>query len=339
MTDRERLEQEEERSLAPQAAKSRESKGRLHPEPLCPRRTAFQIDRERIVHAKAFRRLGHKTQVFLSPEGDHYRTRLTHTLEVAQVARTIARLLRLNEDLTEAIALGHDLGHTPFGHAGEAALDRLLPGGFRHNEQSLRVVDRLERIRDDFSGLNLTWEVRDGLLHHTGPVEPATWEGRVVRLADRIAYLNHDIDDAIRGGLLRPEELPAEVRSVLGESAQERLDTWIADVVESTREAGRVCQGPEVAAATERLREFLFARVYVGSAAKKEEAKVGLMIEVLYEHLLTHPAEIPANYRDETDLPRRVGDYIAGMTDRFAVAEFNRLFVPSCWPVEWEEGR
>ncbi|MGQ9778831.1 MAG: deoxyguanosinetriphosphate triphosphohydrolase [Bacillota bacterium] len=339
MTDRERLEQEEERMLAPQATKSRASRGRIHPEPPCPRRTAFQLDRERIVHAKAFRRLGHKTQVFLSPEGDHYRTRLTHTLEVAQVARTIARLLRLNEDLTEAIALGHDLGHTPFGHAGEAALDRLLPGGFRHNEQSLRVVDRLERIRDDFSGLNLTWEVRDGLLHHTGPVEPATWEGRVVRLADRIAYLNHDIDDAVRGGLLRPEELPAEVRRVLGDSAQERLETWIADVVESTRKTGRVGQGPEVAAATERLREFLFARVYVGSAAKKEEAKVGLMIEVLYAHLLAHPAEIPPHYRDETDLARGVGDYIAGMTDRFAVAEFNRLFVPSCWPVEWEEGR
>ncbi|NLG85518.1 MAG: dNTP triphosphohydrolase, partial [Firmicutes bacterium] len=185
MTDRARLEQEEERRLAPQAAKSRTSRGRLYPEPPCPRRTAFQLDRERIVHAKAFRRLGHKTQVFLSPEGDHYRTRLTHTLEVVQVARTIARLLRLNEDLTEAIALGHDLGHTPFGHAGEAALDRLLPGGFRHNEQSLRVVDRLERIVEDFSGLNLTWEVRDGLLHHTGPGEQATGEGRVVRLADR----------------------------------------------------------------------------------------------------------------------------------------------------------
>ena len=336
VTDRELMECEEERSLAPQAAKSKDSRGRSVPEPPCPWRTDFQLDRERIVHAKAFRRLGHKTQVFLAPEGDHYRTRLTHTLEVVQVARSISRLLRLNEDLTEAIALGHDLGHTPFGHAGETALNALLPNGFRHNEQSLRVVDRLERIREDFTGLNLTWEVRDGLLHHTGPEIPATWEGRVVRLADRIAYLNHDLDDAIRGGLLRPEDLPLEVRAILGDSYHARLGTWIADAVQSSREAGCVCQGPAVAAATERLREFLFARVYVGSAAKREEAKVGLMLRVLYEHLLAHPFEIPENYRGEDDLPRRVGDYIAGMTDRFAISEFNRLFVPSCWPVDWE---
>ncbi|RPJ29709.1 MAG: deoxyguanosinetriphosphate triphosphohydrolase, partial [Planctomycetaceae bacterium] len=271
MSERERLELEEDGRLHPEAVRSRTSRGRRYPEPPCPWRTEFQRDRDRILHAKAFRRLGHKTQVFVSPEGDHYRSRLTHTLEVAQVARTISRILSLNEDLTEAIALGHDLGHTPFGHAGEAALNMLVPGGFHHNEQSLRVVESLERTDHPFPGLNLTWEVRDGVIKHTGPEQPLSWEGQVVRLADRIAYLNHDIDDAIRGGLIGPRDLPDDVVGILGDGYSNRLSTWVSDAVENTRRARRVCQSPEIGAATDHLREFLFTRVYVGSQAKKEE--------------------------------------------------------------------
>jgi len=321
----------EEERLLPEASRSRFSKGRTYPEIPCQWRTAFQRDRDRILHAKAFRRLGHKTQVFVAPERDHYRTRLTHTLEVAQVARTIGRLLALNEDLIESIALGHDLGHTPFGHAGEAALDSLLTMGFRHNEQSLRVVDHLERTEHPFFGLNLTWEVRDGILRHTGPEWPATWEGQVVRLADRIAYLNHDIDDAVRGSLLTSDELPSEVVAVIGQSSRNRLTTWVADVVTATRASGLVCQGGPVGEATERLREFLFTRLYIGSVAKAEEGKVLLMLTALYNHFISNLAE-PADLASvDEDPTRRVADYIAGMTDRYAVAEFNRVFVPSCW--------
>lgn len=330
MTERERLELEEDGRLSPEAARSRSSRGRQHSEPRCPWRTEFQRDRDRILHAKAFRRLGHKTQVFVAPEGDHYRSRLTHTLEVSQVARTISRILGLNEDLTEAIALGHDLGHTPFGHAGEAALNMLVPGGFRHNEQSLRVVETLERTDHPFPGLNLTWEVREGVLKHTGAELPSTREGQVVRLADRIAYLNHDIDDAIRGGLIGLHDLPNDVVEILGDGYSKRLTTWVSDAVANTRKAERVCQGPEIRAATERLREFLFGRVYVGSQAKKGETKVSLMLTVLYEYLLEHPREIPESGAGE-DPSRQVADYIAGMTDRFAASEFARLFVPSCW--------
>jgi len=236
--------------------------------------------------------------------------------------------------LTEAIALGHDLGHTPFGHAGENTLDSLLPGGFRHNEQSLRVVDCLERTEHDYAGLNLTWEVRDGILRHTGDEQPFTWEGRVVRLADRIAYLNHDIDDAVRGGILTDRQLPPEIKTVLGASYRERLANWIKDVIESTRDAGFVCQGEIMGTATENLRKFLFAQVYVGSAAKHEEIKVELMLSTLYRYLIAHPEEIPVQEGDDAGEPaRRVADYIAGMTDRFARAEFERLFIPLCWPI------
>ncbi|MGE5550784.1 MAG: deoxyguanosinetriphosphate triphosphohydrolase [Bacteroidota bacterium] len=329
MDGRARLENEEEHTLSPEATRSRASKGRRLPEPPCPWRTCFQRDRDRILHAKAFRRLGHKTQVFLAPEGDHYRTRLTHTLEVAQVARTMARLLRLNTDLTEAIALGHDLGHTPFGHAGETALDSLLHAGFRHNEQSLRVVDYLERTEHSFLGLNLTWEVRDGILRHTGDQIPSTWEGRIVRLADRIAYLNHDIDDAIRAGILAEEDLPRDLVAVLGSTYSKRLNNWISDLVETSLAAGEVRQSDVMEQATTALREFLFDRVYIGSAAKLEEAKVSLMLRALFEHHVSHAEELPEDGAD--DIQRRVADYIAGMTDRFAIAEFNRIFVPSSW--------
>lgn len=334
MVERECQELAEEERLRPEAARSRASKGRALPEPPCPWRTDFQRDRDRLIHAKAYRRLGHKTQVFLAPEGDHYRTRLTHTIEVAQVARSISRFLHLNEDLTEAIAIGHDLGHTPFGHAGESALDALLPGGFRHNEQSLRVVDYLERTEHPYPGLNLTWEVRDGILRHTGDELPSTWEGQVVRLADRIAYLNHDIDDAFRGGILTDRQLPREIVKVLGSSHRERLANLISDVVENTKKAGYVCQGEAMGAATKSLREFLFAQVYVGSAAKEEESKVELMLGTLFQYLMAHPEELPEQDGDYQGEPaRRVADYIAGMTDRFARAEFERLFVPSCWPI------
>lgn len=333
MTERSRLEKEEMVRLRPEAAKSCESKGRLIQEPACPWRTDFQRDRDRIVHAKAFRRLGHKTQVFLAPMGDHYRTRLTHTLEVAQVARTIARALMLNEDLAEAIALGHDLGHTPFGHAGEAALDSLLPGGFRHYEQSLRVVDLLERTEHEYMGLNLTWEVRDGILRHTGEELPSTWEGRAVRLSDRITYLNHDIDDAMRGGIITHRDLPGEISAVIGDSYAKRLTNWIADIIEHSRDAGEICQGAAMAEATEELRSFLFERVYIGSAAKKEEAKVSVMLTALFEHLVNHAGDMPEQGLAAEEPARRAADYIAGMTDRFAISEFNRLFVPMCWPV------
>lgn len=329
LDDRERMEKEEEQCLSAKAVCSNDSKGRTLPESPCPWRTCFQRDRDRILHAKAFRRLGHKTQVFLAPEGDHYRTRLTHTLEVAQVARTIARLLRLNVDLAEAISLGHDLGHTPFGHAGEAALDALLPEGFRHNEQSLRVVDCLERTEHPFPGLNLTWEVRDGILRHTGGEKPETWEGRVVRLADRIAYLNHDIDDAVRAGILAEEALPAQAVHTLGTTYSRRLSSWIADVVRTSLFHGEIRQSDLVAQATSELREFLFAHVYVGSTAKAEEAKVALMIRALHDYLVEHPDGLPD--AAEGDIQRRVADYIAGMTDRFAIGEFNRVYIPSSW--------
>ncbi len=329
MTDRELMQEEEERVLRPEAARSARSAGRLIPEPPCLWRTDFQRDRDRIIHAKAFRRLSYKTQVFLAPEGDHYRTRLTHTLEVAQTARCIAQLLRLNMDLTEAIALGHDLGHTPFGHAGEAALNALLPGGFRHNEQSLRVVDLIERGDYPFPGLNLTAEVRDGILRHTGPDEPCTWEGQVVRLADRMTYLNHDIDDALRGGLIDSADLPDDILRILGTTCRQRLATWVADTVVATRSSGRIAQSESVGAATDQLRRFMFDRVYEGSAAKLEEKKVALMLGALYGYLRSHPGELPDS--PEKDLDRRTADYIAGMTDRYAVTEFRRLFVPSGW--------
>ena len=329
---RQRTEELEETVLSPYACRSRESRGRERYEEPCAVRTAFQRDRDRIIHSKSFRRLKHKTQVFLIPEGDHYRTRLTHTLEVAQIARTIARALRLNEDLTEAIALGHDLGHTPFGHTGEAALNEVFPEGFRHNEQSLRVVEVLE----DGRGLNLTWEVRDGIRHHTGPGMPATLEGQVVRIADRIAYINHDIDDALRGGVLDADRLPRECLQVLGHSHRERINTMVTDLIAASWEQPVIRMSGEVQAAMDELRAFLFANVYEGSAAKKEEGKARHVVRALYDYFAAHPEALPPEYRrrvEEFGAARVACDYIAGMTDRYAVAVFGRLFVPQGFPV------
>jgi dGTPase len=296
------------------------------PEDDSPLRTPFQRDRDRIVHSKAFRRLKHKTQVFISPEGDHYRTRLTHTLEAAGIARTVARALALNEDLTEAIALGHDLGHPPFGHIGEAVLDECLQERFgtrfRHNHHSLRVVERLER---DGHGLNLTEQVRDGILHHTGAALPATLEGRIVRLVDRIAYINHDIDDAVRAGVLSRDELPAEPLAVLGETGSGRIDTLVRDLVERSAAAGDVVQGEEAGAAMDRLRTFMFERVYLAPAAQREQPRIERMLRALFSHLAANPP--PSLVEGASEL-ERVVDYLAGMTDRFAVRAFSELSVP-----------
>ncbi len=323
----------ENRNLSKLALRSNETKGRRYQEPTCPLRMEFQRDRDRIIHSKAFRRLKHKTQVFIAPEGDHYRTRLTHTLEVAQIARTIARLLKLNEDLTEAIALGHDLGHTPFGHAGEAALNNLVKSGFRHNQQSLRVVDCLESSEKNYPGLNLTFEVRDGILNHTGPTIPVTVEGRVVRWADRIAYVNHDLDDALRGGVLNTENLPDRIIERLGKTASERLTVLIKDMVETSYENGDISFSPEVGEKFHQLREFLFEKVYIGSTAKVEESKVSKMLKILYEYFLENYQEVPEHIRDfshgEPELA--VIDYIAGMTDRYANEIFMEKFMPHSW--------
>lgn len=329
-----RLEQEEEecRRLAPEAMKACRSRGRRFAEKECDFRTCFQRDRDRIIHSKAFRRLKHKTQVFIAPEGDHYRTRLTHTLEVAQIARTIARLLRLNEDLTEAIALGHDLGHTPFGHAGEEVLNQLVPGGFRHQEQSLRVVDLLEPYHMPGTGLNLTWEVRDGIKNHTGSGHPATREGEVVHLADRIAYINHDIDDAIRAGILHPGDLPDDCLAVLGNSHSQRISRMIQDIVKTSANGGKVLLSPEGAAMMKKLRGFLFQHVYTGSRAKTEEAKLQDFLGRLYRFYLKNPAELPPSpSEEEGSLARRAADYLAGMTDHYAIADFQRRFIPNVW--------
>jgi dGTPase len=303
---------------------------RAQDEPPCRLRTPFQRDRDRIVHSKSFRRLKHKTQVFVAPEGDHYRTRLTHTLEAAGISRTVARALRLNEDLTEAIGLGHDLGHPAFGHAGEDALDRPLQARFgrrfRHNEHSLRVVEVLER---DGRGLNLTEPVRDGILRHTGPDLPATLEGRIVRLVDRIAYVNHDIDDALRAGVLAEADLPHEEIAILGGSGSERIDRLVHDLVETSERAGDIVQGDEVGGAMARLRKFMFERVYFGPAARREQERVRQVVDALFEHYLTAPDGVPAFAPDAREDPvTRVVDYLAGMTDRFCIREFERLTVP-----------
>jgi dGTPase len=294
------------------------------PEPDSPVRTPFQRDRDRIVHSKAFRRLKHKTQVFVAPEGDHYRTRLTHTLEACFISRTVARALGLNEDLTEAIGLGHDLGHPPFGHIGEEVLDEALAergSGFRHNEHSLRVVDRLE---GDGRGLNLTEQVRDGIIRHTGPEKPATLEGRVVRIVDRVAYINHDIDDAVRAGIISEGDLPTEEIALLGASGGERIDTLVGDMVERSREAGEIAQGDEVGGAMLRLRKFMFERVYLGEEARAEQERARRALRALFEHYLAHPDEVPAPDPDADDV-QRVTDYLAGMTDRFCISAYARL--------------
>jgi dGTPase len=331
------LAEEREESLSPHAAKSRNSRGRARPEEPCPVRTAFQRDRDRIIHSKAFRRLKHKTQVFIAPLGDHYVTRLTHTLEVSQIARTISRALNLNEDLTEAIALGHDLGHTPFGHVGEDVLNELYHKGFRHNEQSLRVVDLLE---NDGHGLNLTWEVRDGILHHSKERESirggeaGTLEGEVVRISDSIAYINHDIDDAARAGMLSEGELPLAAITVLGNTRSLRINTMVCDIIErcypsmaDTREKPSITMSPEVLAATNALRDFLFERVYNVRSAQEESEKARETIRSLYKYFKENADKMPAEYRFYSDeLERRVADYIAGMTDQYAARMAEELF-------------
>jgi dGTPase len=326
-TIRERQEQLERDTLSEHATLAASSKGREREEPPHSMRTAFQRDRDRIVHSKAFRRLKHKTQVFISPEGDHYRVRLTHTLEVAQIARTIARALRLNEDLAEAIALAHDLGHTPFGHLGERALTPFLGRPFRHSEQSLRVVDHLER---DGAGLNLSWEVRDGIVNHTWVMpQPSTMEAQVVRFADRLAYVNHDIDDAIRAGLLAESDLPASATDVLGHTHGERIETLVEDIVSATGEGPEARMSDPILAALDELRQFMFDHVYLRAEAAAEQEKAIGVITALVKHYLEHPDEIPEEYaRAPGELADRVADYIAGMTDRYALRTYERLFLP-----------
>jgi dGTPase len=340
---REAVEAEEHLRLSPRAAFSDETRGReleIEPDPL---RTDFQRDRDRIIHCKAFRRLSHKTQVFLAPEGDHYRTRLTHTLEVAQIARSVARTLRLNEDLAEAIALGHDLGHTPFGHIGEDALDDALreldaeypefqddEHPFCHNLQSLRVVEALEY---EGKGLNLTWEVRDGIARHTGDVRSHTLEGQVAGIADRIAYVNHDIDDAIRGGVLTEEDLPAGPKEVLGRHHGTRITTMVQDMVRASTDSDSIRMSDDVWDAMMELRRFLFDNVYLSSDAKIEEPKAYALVRELFGHYMEHPEDMPAPAppRESDPLPRLVTDYIAGMTDRFALRTYEQLFLPRKW--------
>lgn len=315
------------------ACRSADTRGRQKPLSPCPMRTEFVRDRDRIIHSKAFRRLKHKTQVFISPEGDHYRTRLTHTLEVAQIARSVARALRLNEDLTEAIALGHDLGHTPFGHAGEKVLDRLIEGGFKHNEQSLRVVELLE---NDGAGLNLTYEVRDGILNHKFDGKPCTLEGEIVKFADRCAYINHDIEDAISAGVLSPSDLPSDCVAVLGDTKSRRINSMITDLVETSYDKPFVRQSETFREATLRLHAFMFDSVYTNPVAKGEEKKTVRLIELLFGHFCDHPEQLPpffASLTQKFPLDRVVGDYIASFTDRYAVKMFNSIFIPKGWNV------
>ena len=332
MTVREQTQTIERLTLSRYAALSERSRGRRRPEPEDPLRPCYQRDRDRILHCKAFRRLKQETQVFLSPEGDHYRTRLTHTLEVSQIARTIARALRLNEDLTEAIALGHDLGHTPFGHAGERALNKLCPGGFTHYRQSLRVVDSLEK---DGRGLNLSWEVRNGIITHTTGAWARTLEGCAVRYADHIAFLNHDIEDAITAGVLSPEAIPADAVRVLGRTKSERITTMITDLVANTP-GDRMGFSSEVEDAYLLLKDFMYSTVYVDKEAKREEGKVDKLVGELYERLSANPSLMPTFYMQiafNEGIDRAVADYISGMSDQFAVRLFEELFVPQKWHV------
>ena len=335
MSIREELERQEHLRLAPAAAFSDEGKGRLRPEQVRENdvRTAYQRDTDRIVHCKSFRRLMHKTQVFLQPEGDHYRTRMTHTIEVARIARTITRALNLNEDLAEAIAMGHDLGHTPFGHAGESALSECMATGFRHNEQSLRVVDVLE---NNGAGLNLSYEVRMGILGHTGGQLPETLEGKIVRLSDRIAYVNHDIDDAIRAGILSNDDIPLSVSQVLGNTHSQRINALTCDMILTSREAGDIRFSPAVDKALTQLRSFMFERVYRNPVAKAEESKAKQMLKRLFEYYCQYPEKLPIDFQPQLSfegITRTVCDYIAGMTDNYAVDKYSELFVPTGWNV------
>ncbi len=333
MTIREQAEKREYEFLSRYAAHSSDSLGRDRDEVQDDIRTVYQRDRDRIIHSKSFRRLKHKTQVFIAPIGDHYRTRLTHTLEVSQLSRTVSRALRLNDDLTEAIALGHDLGHTPFGHAGERALNEVCPFGFRHYEQSIRVVEKLER---DGNGLNLTREVRDGILNHQWNLRPSTLEGQIVRFCDKIAYINHDIDDAERAGIMTEEDIPDRFRKSLGGSTKERLDTLINDIIYQSIDSDEIHMSPDIKKEMEDLRHFMYENLYTDSIAKIEEKKVPVLLKILYQYYEQHIDEMPDEYvqlisNGEAE-PRVVCDYISGMTDPYAVQKFEELFIPKSWP-------
>ena len=335
MLIRQELEEREDRMLSPFAARSAKSRGRERAEEECDIRTAYMRDRDRIVHCKAFRRLKDKTQVFLSPQGDHYRTRMMHTLEVSQTARTVARCLRLNEDLVEAIALGHDLGHTPFGHAGERALNEICPSGFKHNRQSLRIVSRLEK---NGQGLNLTWEVRDGILNHGTRDMPSTLEGQIVRLCDKISYIHHDMDDGERAGLLREEDIPEHLRALLGNSTRERLNTFIHDIVQNSEGRDSICMSDEIGGAMFELRDFMFKNLYTNEIAKSEESKARLMILQLYRYYAENIERLPEDYyrmiSEDGEAPEIVVcDYIAGMTDQYSIMVYEELYVPAAWKV------
>ena len=325
----------ERQTLSPLASLAEMSKGREQMEPECEIRTCYQRDVDRITHSKSFRRLKHKTQVFLQPEGDHYRTRLTHTLEVVRIGRTIARGLQLNEDLAEAVALGHDLGHTPFGHAGERAMSELLgaDGGFKHNQQSLRVVERLER---DGQGLNLTHEVKNGILCHTGNTRPDTPEGSIIRVADRIAYINHDLDDAIRAGILRETDIPAEITCALGANHGERVNTLILDMIRESGKCGEITLSPQIAFVFDTFYSFMWGSVYRNMKAKSEERKVLGILKGIFDHYIETPDELPEDFRrisNKDGLKRAVSDYVSGMTDKFAIHTYEQLFLPEAWQV------
>lgn len=323
-------EENEKKILSPNATLSSQSRGRLREETECDIRTAFQRDRDRIIHSQSFRRLKHKTQVFLAPSGDHYRTRLTHTLEVSQIARTIARALQLNEDLTEAIALGHDLGHTPFGHAGERALAKLSPNGFKHYEQSVRVVNILEK---DGKGLNLTDEVRNGILCHTVGEDAYTLEGQIIRIADKIAYINHDIDDAIRAGVMNEEDIPLDIRMDLGMTKSERINNMVLNVIENSNDK-KILMSDDFWELFNDLHDFMFVAVYKNPVCKGEEVKAVAMLEQIYAHYTNHPEEMPEQYvsiAENEGIDRAVCDYIAGMSDNYSVKIFNQLYVPKFW--------
>ena len=334
MKIREQLEERETQILSKYATLSKDSKGRERDEKPCDIRPCFQRDRDRILYSKSFRRLKDKTQVFLSPDGDHYRTRMTHTLEVSQNARTIAKALRLNEDLTEAIALGHDLGHTPFGHAGERALNDVCPLGFKHNEQSLRIVEKLENYGN---GLNLTWEVRDGIINHEMELRAATLEGRVVRLSDKIAYMHHDMDDALRGGILVESDVPSKLAKVIGYTNREWIDSFIHDIISNSMDQDDIKMSPEVENAFHELRKFMFERVYTNPIAKGQEGKVEDMIKILYQYYVDHIDKLPDYLKrmmdQGTEKERAVCDYVSSMTDRYAVAVFEEIYIPRSWNV------
>ncbi|MBS5264417.1 MAG: deoxyguanosinetriphosphate triphosphohydrolase [Clostridiales bacterium] len=334
MNIREEMEQREMELLSPYAAHSRDSRGRDRYEEECDIRTVYQRDRDRILHCKSFRRLKDKTQVFLAPQGDHYRNRLTHTLEVSQTARTIAKALRLYDDLVEAIALGHDLGHTPFGHAGERALDRVCPLGFAHYRQSIRVVECLEKNGE---GLNLTWEVRDGILNHRTSGSPHTLEGQIVRLCDKISYIHHDMDDAQRAGVITEDDIPITLRLLLGENTKERLNTFIHDIVDNSRGKDTIRMSPEIEEGLRDLRNIMFQNVYLNPVAKEEEEKAENLVEALYGYYSTKPDQMSEEYkrllRDGEEMNRVVCDYISGMTDQYSMEKFRDIFVPKGWSV------